>query len=209
MAVEVAVVSTMKSRMPQVIITEIGTLLRQIVRKTNGSAFIAIIAFTAGFIVASIIQPPGTPTTEQRIGSNATVDVTRVIDGDTIIVTMYDREERVRLLGIDTPESSGPDGPECFARESTRQLTTLLQDKTVRLQDDPSQQNRDRYDRLLRYVYLPDGQHVNQLLIESGYAYEYTYAGSYLYQDAFIASESRARQAQIGLWSQQSCSRQQ
>lgn len=79
------------------------------------------------------------------------VPVTSVADGDTITVKISGRAEKVRLIGLDTPEAG-----ECFAKESTRAMTSLVKGKSVRLVSDKSQPNRDRYGRLLRHVVLTD-----------------------------------------------------
>ncbi len=130
-----------------------------------------------------------------------TFTVTDVIDGDTIRVTQNGIKETVRLLGIDTPEIARPNTPvECFAQEASARAKALLVNQTIRLEADLSQSDRDKYDRLLRYVFLEDGTPVNLLLIEEGFAHEYTYDMPYRYQSEFKSAESRAREARVGLW---------
>ena len=94
--------------------------------------------------------------------------VVSVADGDTITVAIAGVDERVRLIGIDAPELHNP--VECFAQESADHARGVLEGTSVRLVADPSQDDRDRYGRLLRYVFLPDGANVNADLVASGYA---------------------------------------
>ena len=132
--------------------------------------------------------------------------VVRVVDGDTIIVRIDRREERVRLIGINTPESVDPRRTvECFGKEAAANARALLNNKTVLLEDDPSQDSRDQFGRLLRYVWLEDGRMVNLEQIWQGYAYEYTYNVPYRYQAIFRAAEADARAAKRGLWSPETC----
>ncbi|WP_322816772.1 thermonuclease family protein [Chloroflexus sp.] len=132
--------------------------------------------------------------------------VVRVVDGDTIIVRIGWDEERVRLIGINTPESVDPRRPvECFGKEAASNARKLVDRQTVFLEDDPSQDSRDRFGRLLRYVWLEDGRMVNLEQIRQGYAYEYTYNVPYRYQAIFRAAETEARNAQRGLWAPETC----
>jgi micrococcal nuclease len=122
--------------------------------------------------------------------------VVRVVDGDTIDVAVGGRTERVRLLGIDAPETGT-----CYAQAATWHVNHLLQGKRVRLESDRPQGNRDRYGRLLRYVRMPvTGTNLNKYLVREGYAREYTYNQPYRYQAAFRADERTARAARRGLW---------
>ena len=128
--------------------------------------------------------------------------VVSITDGDTIRVNIDGVEEKIRLIGIDTPELNPL---ECFGHESTAFATSLLQGQTVALEADSSQEDRDRYGRLLRYVFLPDGTNVNGALIRDGYGFEYTYDKPYLYRGDFVADEQAARSAGAGLWSASTC----
>jgi endonuclease YncB( thermonuclease family) len=126
--------------------------------------------------------------------------VSHVVDGDTIDVTQGSSRERVRLIGIDTPETKDPRKPvQCFGEAAAAKTGSLVQGKSVRLEADPADDNRDKYGRLLRYVYLPDGTFVNQVLVEQGYAFAYTvFPNSKL--DQFRAWEHEARTQNRGLW---------
>jgi micrococcal nuclease len=120
--------------------------------------------------------------------------VTNIIDGDTIKILYEENIEKVRLIGIDTPEEAN-----CFFEESTERLRSLLEDKKIRIEFDPSQDQRDKYDRLLLYIWLDD-TFINQAMISDGYAHEYTYNLPYKYQDDFKQAENSAREAKRGLW---------
>jgi micrococcal nuclease len=132
--------------------------------------------------------------------------VTHVVDGDTIRVRIGTTNETVRLIGIDTPEVVDPRKPvQCYGREASARTKTLLEAQTVYLQADSAQGDRDRYGRLLRYVWSANGVDTNLLLISDGYAFEYTYAVPYRAQLAYKAAQSSARSAQRGLWSPSTC----
>ncbi|RLT30790.1 MAG: nuclease [Chloroflexi bacterium] len=132
--------------------------------------------------------------------------VTKVVDGDTIHVRIGTTNETVRLIGIDTPEVVDPRKPvQCYGREASARTKALLDQQTVYLQADSTQGDRDRYGRLLRYVWSANGVDTNLLLISDGYAFEYTYAVPYRAQLAYKAAQSNARSAQRGLWSPSTC----
>ena len=132
--------------------------------------------------------------------------VAKVVDGDTIDVEIDGQVKRVRLIGVNTPETVDPRRPvECFGREASNKAKELLAGKRVRLEVDPSQDERDRYGRLLRYVFLEDGRNFNKLMIEEGYAYEYTYEQPYKYQAEFREAHIEAASNKRGLWSDDTC----
>src|SRR5207253_8608436 len=133
-------------------------------------------------------------------GAPATVD--RVVDGDTIIVRASGRRERVRLIGMDTPESVKPNTPvQCFAVEASNRTKALLpKDTPVRLVGD--MEARDRYKRLLAYVYRArDNLFVNLALVRDGYAVPYTFPPNVAHTSEIVAAAADARQAGRGLWS--------
>ncbi|OGL62259.1 hypothetical protein A3C09_04635 [Candidatus Uhrbacteria bacterium RIFCSPHIGHO2_02_FULL_47_44] len=126
--------------------------------------------------------------------------VIRVVDGDTIIVALNHKPETVRLLGVNTPETVAPNRPvQCFGPEASAYAKNLMIDRIVKLESDPSQDNRDRYDRLLRFVFLEE-MNINKTLIQNGFAREYTYKIPYQYQKEFRAVQKIAKKNKRGLW---------
>jgi len=129
-----------------------------------------------------------------------------VIDGDTLVVDLGEARETVRLIGIDAPETGdGRTQLECFGREAREEARRLLSGRQVRLATDPSQDTRDRYDRLLAYVWLEDGTFVNLAMVETGYAFEYTYDLPYRYQPELRAAGEHAMASGAGLWAPGAC----
>ena len=129
--------------------------------------------------------------------------VTKVIDGDTIKVNTGGKEVTVRILGVDTPETVDPrKSVQCFGKEASNEAKRLLTGKTVILQKDVS--DKDKYDRLLRYVFLPlgDGRILNigDYLIREGYAHTLTIPPDVKYADQFLEAQRQAREAKKGLW---------
>ncbi len=128
-------------------------------------------------------------------------DVSEVFDGDTIAVEMNGKVEKVRLIGVDTPETHDPRKPvECFGYAASDFTKQLIGNDDVRLKADGLSSNRDRYDRLLRYVYLPDGRLVNLEIIRQGYGFAYT-SFPFEKSEEFKANEQTARDQNRGLWS--------
>ncbi len=122
-------------------------------------------------------------------------------DGDTIAVDMNGSIETVRMIGIDTPETHRPDTPvQCYGVEASKFTKDLIGDSKVRLVADPINTNRDRYGRLLRYVYLPDGRLIEEELIKNGYAFSYTQF-PFEKTEQFDQLEQTAQATGAGLWS--------
>ena len=135
--------------------------------------------------------------------------VMRVIDGDTVKLS---NRERVRLIGIDTPEvyeseklyrdasRSHKDirAIQEMGRRASRFVKELIDGKTVRLEFDA--QRRDRYGRLLAYLYLEDGTFVNARIVEEGYAKTYTIPPNVKYASLFSKLQGEARRQGRGLW---------
>lgn len=133
--------------------------------------------------------------------------VAKVIDGDTIQVEINGKIETLRLIGIDAPETQDPRSlASCFGNEASSQAKAMLSDKSVRLENDPSQGERDRYSRLLRYVFLEDGTNFNKFMLSQGFAHEYTYRIPYKYQLEFKEAQNQARLQKLGLWAEDACS---
>jgi len=134
--------------------------------------------------------------------ASAVYRVVEVIDGDTIKVDIGGEIEAVRLVGMDTPEIAGPHNPQddYFGPEAARYTKQLLENQPVYLIPDPMQSNRDKYNRLLRYVFLEDGTLVNAKLVAEGYAYNYIYE-PFQFMKQFDYLEKQAKENQLGLWS--------
>lgn len=126
--------------------------------------------------------------------------VARVIDGDTIVVHVGGRDEHVRLLGIDTPETHKPGTPvECFGPESAVHLRDLLPDgTTVRLERDTV--TRDRYGRLLAYVFRDDGTFVDLAMVRDGYAGPLVIEPNVAHRGEIERAAAAAKAARTGLW---------
>lgn len=133
--------------------------------------------------------------------------VVKVIDGDTINVEINSKKETLRLIGIDTPETVDPRKPvQCFGKEASDKAKSVLSGKNVALESDPTQGERDKYNRLLRYVFLEDGTSFNKYMIGEGYAHEYTYQSNpYKYQTEYKQAEKDARENKRGLWADNAC----
>jgi micrococcal nuclease len=127
--------------------------------------------------------------------------VLRVTDGDTIRVSIDGRSERVRYIGVDTPESKKPGTPvQCFALKAAAENRRLVGGQRVRLVTDVEE--RDRFGRLLAYVYrVRDGRFVNAELVRRGFARTLTIPPNVRFADRFAALATEARRAGRGLWS--------
>lgn len=111
------------------------------------------------------------------------LEVTKIVDGDTIQIKINDKIESVRLIGIDAPEITEKTKEKGI--ESKNYLVKLIGNEKVRLEADETQDDRDIYDRLLRYVFLKDGKMVNEEMIKAKMAEEYTFKTKYKYQEEF------------------------
>jgi len=128
--------------------------------------------------------------------------VKKVIDGDTIELSSG---EKVRYIGINTPETVDPEkSVECFGKEASDKNKELVEGKMVKLERDIS--DKDKYDRLLRYVYLEDGTMVNLVLVDDGYAFQSTFPPDVKYQSQFAEAQKEAKEELKGLWSPDKCS---
>jgi micrococcal nuclease len=132
--------------------------------------------------------------------------VLRVVDGDTIHVSLNNKDITIRMIGIDTPETVDPRKPvQCFGKEASNHAHQLLDGTTVYLEQDSSQGDYDKYNRLLSYIWMSDGRLFNQVMIAEGYAFEYTYNLPYKYQSQFKDDQHNAQSQQLGLWAPTTC----
>jgi endonuclease YncB( thermonuclease family) len=133
--------------------------------------------------------------------SSEWVRVKRVVDGDTIEL---ESGEKVRYIGINTPESVKVNSPvECFGKEANEKNKALVEGKIVRLEKDVSE--KDKYGRLLRFVYLEDGIFVNDVLVREGYARVSTFPPDVRFAEQFKLAEREARDNKRGLWADDTC----
>ncbi len=129
------------------------------------------------------------------------VAVERIVDGDTIVIRTASGLKKVRLIGVDTPESVHPaKAVQHYGKEATLFLRNLLTGERIYLIHEDGQSRCDRYGRTLAYVYrAPDGLFVNAEIVRQGYGYAYT-KFSFKHKDSFIEFERLARQSKKGLW---------
>lgn len=164
--------------------------IRRVLQPTILVLLVLVVSATAASRLG-LLQLPGGATQPQT-------HVVRVVDGDTIRVSLQGREITVRYIGIDTPESVDPRRPvQPFGKEAAQRNRELVEGKIVVLEKDVSE--TDRFGRLLRYVYV-DGRMVNAVLVEEGYARAVSFPPDVKYQELFLRLEREARDAKRGLW---------
>ena len=152
-------------------------------------------------VLATACRPAAAPITTAPAVLAVNATLVKVVDGDTIDVRVDGRRERVRLIGIDTPETKKPNTPiQCFGPEATAFTTSLLPNgAALHLERDVVA--RDDFGRLLAYVYLAgDGTFVNLKIIRSGYARVLTIAPNVAHAGEFVDAARAAQAADIGLW---------
>ncbi|HPX52626.1 MAG TPA: thermonuclease family protein [Candidatus Paceibacterota bacterium] len=148
--------------------------------------------------------------------------IIRVVDGDTLEIKRLDGKAvedvekvmKVRLIGINSPESVDPRRPvECFGKEASAYMKNVAEGRVAALEFDFTQNKFDDYGRLLAYIFVKDSgladnnvRFLNEEMIKEGYAYEYTYNYPYKYQAQFKLLENTARINYVGLWSTNTCS---
>lgn len=142
------------------------------------------------------------------ISTNAAV--VRVVDGDTIDIKLDaepDKEYKVRLLGVNTPETVDPRRPvQCFGKQASDFTKKTLSGKRIRLEADPQADERDKYDRLLRNIFLEDGTDFNALLVKDGYAQAYvSFPQNPARKVELRKLESEAKAAGAGMWAPGAC----
>lgn len=186
------------------------------VRGTHGRALaLALVTLAACSSHQVVLVHQAPPTFSQEPAGYETATVSRVIDGDTIEVAVTATADgpgaggldpgtyKVRLIGIDTPESVKPGTPvECYAKEASAATHALLAGLEVRLVKDV--ENTDRYERLLRYVYIED-EMANARLVANGYALAYTYPPNIRWSELFVQLQREARADDRGLWKPETC----
>jgi len=162
----------------------------KIIKKSSNYKLTIPIAVIAGIAIGWL----GFLTTgSNTLSNNDLAQVTSVIDGDTFKIS----GEKVRILGINTPDKG-----ECYYREAKDALQELIDGKSVRLDKDV--ENRDKYGRLLRYVFLEqenkDNLLVNDYLVREGFAFEYHLSPNSRYKDLLVSAREEAKRENRGLW---------
>jgi micrococcal nuclease len=148
-------------------------------------------------LLAAFFNPP-----EPGVTSGEFEYVQRVVDGDTLVLGTG---ERVRLIGVNTPETVHPKKTvEAFGKEASAFTKRMVEGKLVRLEFDPLSSRRsdgkDRYSRTLAYVFLQDGTHLNAEIIRQGYGFAVSTTPPLKYQNEFRRLELEAREQRRGLW---------
>lgn len=123
------------------------------------------------------------------------IKVIKVLDGDVVIL---ENNEKLRYLGISVPELSTTEKNACFSLEAANENQRLVEGKKIRIEKDVSE--RDKYGRLLGYVYLEDGTFVNMELIKNGFAVAAPYAPDVSKANLFKEIEKEASANKLGLW---------
>ena len=162
------------------------------------NAFIPVRLATAILLIL-IFALTGCSTASKNTG-DTNAKVVKVVDGDTLDVELNGKTERVRLLLVDTPETVHPSKPvEPFGPEASKFAKETLSNQRVKVEFDVSE--RDKYGRLLAYIWI-DGKMFNELLLEKGLArVAYVYPPNVKYVDQFRAIQSKAQKAELGIWS--------
>jgi micrococcal nuclease len=182
--------------------------------KKNPVAVLAVAAISAGIYLLSQggkidLRGPHPDNGLSASAQYSAIAVERAVDGDTLKLA---NGERVRLIGIDTPEmheseklyrdsrKSGQDAQiiQAMGRRAYKFTKELVEGKTVRLEFDV--EKRDKYGRLLGYAYLPDNTFVNAEIIRQGYASVMTYPPNVKHADEFLRLYRQARDSKLGLW---------
>jgi micrococcal nuclease len=166
-------------------------------------ALVAVAVVVAGALVSADVRRQlgvAGGTSDDEPGEVRTGEVLRVVDGDTIRVRVAGREERVRYIGVDTPESAREGAPaECFARRAAAENARLVDGRRVRLE--PDAEARDRFGRLLAYVFrAEDGRMVNESLVRGGFAVPLSIPPNDRYAERFEHAAGEARGSGRGLW---------
>lgn len=156
----------------------------------------ALAVIVAAVVIATTVAGCATEPLEPGVAR-----VIKVVDGDTLEVELDTGRERVRLLGIDTPETVHPTKPvECFGPEASSRMKELAPPGTeLKLERDA--ELRDRFGRLLAYAYLPDGTFINRSMVADGFATTLFIDPNRAHRQDLSAAEADARSQGRGLWS--------
>ena len=143
-------------------------------------------------------EPTGPEPSDTTAAGGEVVRVVGVVDGDTLRVSVGGVTEPLRIIGIDAPELRYD---ECYAQAGASRMQSLVQSRDVRIVADPTQADRDVYDRILRHVFTGDGVSVGHTMVLEGLAEEYTYDKPYASRDSYREAQQIAQAAKLGIWS--------
>jgi len=166
------------------------------------NSFVRTVALLA--VLATILAPVAQ-------AQSVTGTVTRVVDGDTVDVRVDAKVERIRIIGLDTPETVDPrKAVQCFGREASAHAKELLPLGTVvTLESDPTQDSRDRYGRMLAFILFETEPGITanftESMIAGGYGHHYVYRRPSIYADAFAMAQDYAQSWGLGLWGAETC----
>lgn len=168
-------------------------MLKRVTRKTWVTLTIALIVLVV--VAIDVLQHP-----VNRTDPPEGARISRVVDGDTVEL---ENGQKVRYIGIDAPETVDPRRPVgCFGKEASDKNKELVDGKNARFVKDVSE--RDKYGRLLRYVYIGN-LFVNEYLVREGYAKASSYPPDVEYRDLFREAEADARVNKRGFWADDAC----
>ena len=170
--------------------------------RTNYLPVVLLLSLTAIALSGCGSTSDDDPLTRQAVEAlEGPYKVSKVTDGDTIHVVRNGKDIKVRIIGIDTPETVSTSQPvECFGPEASAFASGLLGGKSVYLEDDDSQDEVDRFGRTLAHVWTSDKKLYAAEAILEGFGVEMTYADPYNHRDLFLANQEHAKQEKIGLW---------
>ena len=152
-------------------------------------------------------EQPSESVSEKDFSSMEQVTVVRVVDGDTYVVKLGDDETKVRLIGVDTPESvasevylekTGKENTEFGKSVSDYMKNTIHEGDTLFLEFDVNKY--DKYDRILAYAYFPDGEMIQEHLLKKGFAQVMTVQPNVAYSEHFVELEQKAMEEGVGMW---------
>lgn len=167
-------------------------------------AVVVAIAWLGVVLDDSPSVPPHSPPNASDVAPSQRAIVERIVDGDTLIADVEGERTRIRLLNIDTPETTSSSGPECLGPEATAALRELVPPGTpIRLEFD--RERTDRYDRMLAGVYTEDGRLVNAEIARRGLARVVVFGKNTRFVEEVRASDAEAQQQQRGLHEPGAC----
>ncbi len=169
-------------------------------KRRRWGLYIAAVVFIAVVAVLYTQGKLGTIDTKTFLHNQpGSYAVKQFVDGDTVMVDMNGTTEIIRFIGIDTPETHKPNTPvQCYGPAAAAFTKNRIGSGRIRLVSDSLTTNRDRYNRLLRYVVLEDGTTLNKELVQKGYAFAYAFP--FARSDEFFTAMEQAQTAKAGLW---------